>query len=394
MFNKRSTAARRRLRIEFLEDRSVPAGDIGLDIDVVDVPPVETPPDVIVQEEVVSDPKSETDVIITLDDVLVDPVADGEVIALESSLDGDPPASAVDLAAFTTVDKLKPSIGDIVTVKVTVSNNGDAPGTGVTVAATLPEGLTFVSADPGQGTYDSATGEWSVGTVYPGGPATLLVKATVADPAAKEVTASITAADQPDSNAENNSANASVEPVLANVKLTTSVSSPKIMVGGTVVYTLTIKNAGPGAARNIQVTDTLGAGLSFVRFQTPTRGSYNPATNIWSIKKLAPNSAATLRIVASVKKVGRLESSATLTATGLDVEKSTVDSVATVTGTKVNNPTTWSYTALGSNPGSLPVPVKKAKSASPATLSPFALAMQMANANMLALQALLMRLGA
>jgi uncharacterized repeat protein (TIGR01451 family) len=208
------------------------------------------------------------------------------------------------------------------------------------------------------------------------------------------VAATITAADQTDSNTENNAAASSVTPVLANVKLSTAVSSKKLIVGGTVVFTLTVKNTGPGAASNVAVSETLGPGLSYIRFQTPTRGSFNPRTKTWTIAKLPANASASLKIFAQVKKTGVLESSAALTATGIEVETSQVESTGTVTGTKSNGPATWSYVALGGKSAALPIP--KPKKSAPkvtATPSPLLQAMQMANANILALQALLMRLG-
>ena len=41
---------------------------------------------------------------------------------------------------------------------------GSATATGVTATESLPAGLTYVS-DDGQGSYDSATGIWTIGTL-------------------------------------------------------------------------------------------------------------------------------------------------------------------------------------------------------------------------------------
>ena len=64
-----------------------------------------------------------------------------------------------------TVDKAKPSVGDVVTLKVTVTNHGPAEATGVAATATLPAGMTFVSSDGGANKFDPATGTWTPGTV-------------------------------------------------------------------------------------------------------------------------------------------------------------------------------------------------------------------------------------
>ena len=64
-----------------------------------------------------------------------------------------------------TVSNPTPNVGDTITFTVTLSNTGPNTATNVQVTDVLPAGLTFVSATASQGTYDSATGVWTVGTV-------------------------------------------------------------------------------------------------------------------------------------------------------------------------------------------------------------------------------------
>ena len=48
-----------------------------------------------------------------------------------------------------------------------MSNNGPDAATNVTLQDLLPAGVTFVSATPSQGTYNSGTGVWNVGMTMP-----------------------------------------------------------------------------------------------------------------------------------------------------------------------------------------------------------------------------------
>src|SRR5262249_19877771 len=60
---------------------------------------------------------------------------------------------AADVAVTKTVDHPTPNVGDTVTFTLTLANAGPDPATGVVVSDPLPAGLTFVAANPSQGTY-------------------------------------------------------------------------------------------------------------------------------------------------------------------------------------------------------------------------------------------------
>src|SRR5262249_55236855 len=104
-----------------------------------------------------------------------------------------------DLALGKQVSNATPAVGDTITFTITLTNNGPATATGVAVTDLLPAGLTFVSATPSQGTYNSMTGAWTVGTVTTAVPQTLLISAQVTGSTAMTNTATVTASDQADS---------------------------------------------------------------------------------------------------------------------------------------------------------------------------------------------------
>ena len=138
-----------------------------------------------------------------------------------------------DLALAKSVNNAAPNVGDTITYTVTLSNNGPDAATGVQVTDLLPTGVTFVSDTPSQGTYNSVTGLWTVGSVTTTAPQTLTLTATVVAPAQVINTATITHADQFDPDPSNNTASAPEAAEEADLALSKSVNHPAPNVGDT-----------------------------------------------------------------------------------------------------------------------------------------------------------------
>ena len=85
-----------------------------------------------------------------------------------------------------TVSNATPNVGDQITFTVTLSDNSPGVATGVQVIDLLPAGVSFVAAAPSQGTYDSASGLWTVGTISSGVAQTLNIIGTVVSPTAAD----------------------------------------------------------------------------------------------------------------------------------------------------------------------------------------------------------------
>jgi uncharacterized repeat protein (TIGR01451 family) len=351
MSSKRTArSAGRRLRLEFLETREVPDATVPNTDPAkpTDTVPVQTsPPDTKPTDPAQTTPPPDsrpTDpapggIIVPA----VDP-ADPTVIYTTSAVDGEPQGPVVDLSTQTSISNLKPSLGDTVTIKVTVTNNGDVQATGVQLTTTLPAGMTFVSSDVGPSKYDPTTGAWDVGTLAFKGKAVLTLKAKVTDAAAQEFSATISHSDQADDKETNNAAAVNVTPVLGSLKLTKTVSTPAVAVGSTVVFTLAVGNGGPGMARGVTVTDTLGSGLLFARVVSASHGSFNPATGTWTIGALPAGQIAVLRMAVVVNKFAQIDSPASITGgTGYDPARSKVDATAVITGVRPNGQATWAF---------------------------------------------------
>jgi uncharacterized repeat protein (TIGR01451 family) len=223
------------------------------------------------------------------------------------------------LALTKTVNNATPTVSSNVTFTITLTNIGPSTATGVAVTDLLPAGLTFVSATTSQGSYNSATGLWTVGTVSTATPVTLSIVATVTGASVVSNTATISSSNQFDPNAGNNTASVTVTPqpagAGADLALTKTVSSATPTVGTNVTFTITLTNNGPVTATTVAVTDFLPAGLTFVS-ATPSQGSYNAATGVWTVGTIASGVSQTLTIVATVTGASAMTNIATVTASG------------------------------------------------------------------------------
>ena len=199
---------------------------------------------------------------------------------------------ASDLGITKTVSNANPKYLQNVTFTLTAHNNGPNNATGVTVTDKLPTGLKFVSAD---GTYDSATGVWTIGNLANGADAILHLVAQVTISNGQVTNIAVvneTTYDQNNTNNQNNST-VVVGPA-SDLSIIKTASSSKINYLGTVTFTLTARNNGPDTATGVVVNDKLPTGLKFIS----STGNYNATTGVWTIGSLANGATATLNIVA------------------------------------------------------------------------------------------------
>ena len=95
-----------------------------------------------------------------------------------------------------------------------------------------------------------------------------------------------------------------------------SVSNPNPVIGGTVIYTITVSNAGPLTATGMQVQDALPSGVSYV--SDNSSGAFNSSTGIWTVPgSLSSGASANLQITAIVNASGNYANLAEVFASGL-----------------------------------------------------------------------------
>lgn len=140
--------------------------------------------------------------------------ADGSVVAFDAVPPGDvvrnvfarewglgisPTPTGADLSLTLTASNTSPTVGQNVAYTVTVANAGPDAATGVKVGGNGPWwGSNLVSATPSQGSHDSVTGLWTVGTIPAGATATLQAVVKTSTAGTNTYYATVNTSDQPD----------------------------------------------------------------------------------------------------------------------------------------------------------------------------------------------------
>ena len=243
-----------------------------------------------------------------------------------------------DAADLVTVKTLAsgdstPEEGDTVIFQIEVTNNGAAQATNVSLTDALPAGITLTGGALSQGTYDAATGLWTIGTLNNGDVATITLEGTVdVGQGGNTITNVTTAAtgDQIDPSTVGDDLEESVDVVdnttdLVTVKtLASGDTTPG--EGDTVTFEITVTNNGVADATGVDLTDLLPAGLTATANNGGiTQGAYDAASGLWIIGDLANGASATLTIEGTVDagQSGNVITNTTTAATGDQVDPST-----------------------------------------------------------------------
>ena len=152
------------------------------------------------------------------------------------------PGSYADIAVVKTVSNSSAVIGDNDVYTITAHDNGPLAASGVTVTDVLPNGVVYVSSTASQGSYDPASGLWTIGSLAVGATATLHVTVRLA------ATGSIT-------NIARRSGETQTDPVPAN-----DVSSVGIVVASAPTPPVPATGAAPRSA----IPTGLGQGLAML----------------------------------------------------------------------------------------------------------------------------------
>lgn len=212
----------------------------------------------------------------------------------------------VDIAVSKTVNNAHPDHNDSVVFTVTAKNLGTANAQDVklTDVFTTLAGYHIDSITTSVGTYNQATGVWTIGALTAGQSVTLIVTGDLidgeCDPFTNTASMASIGGGAVDTNTANNSASVTVTPQEADLGVTKTVSvNPTPSQGNpNVTFKIVVSNTGPDAATGVIIADQLPAGLAFV---SASSGSYNATTGKWSIGTIASGESKTLTVTARLK---------------------------------------------------------------------------------------------
>lgn len=255
----------------------------------------------------------------------------GSFSGSSSSNTTETPVIQPQIALVKTANTVNATVGDTVVYTVTVSNTGNLQAN-VTITDTIPAATSFVAnsvvvsgvpqpgATPGTGI--------PVGVVAAGATA-VVTFAVVVDtlPSPQQLSNFATSSftfTPPDGRTLTGTAtsNTLTFPVSSpNVAVVKSTTSTAAALGDTVIYSILVTNSGIAPVNNIQLSDPIPAGASFVTGSVTVNGVAQPAANPAggiSLGTLAPGASATITFsirVDSIPPSGQLSNRSTVSFT-------------------------------------------------------------------------------
>ena len=203
------------------------------------------------------------------------------------------PPPVLTLTKSALADNVK--LGETVEFTIVLSNVGPGTATNVVLVDALPEGLDYLGtlSGPAPASATSRVVSWQFPIVPPGSQ-TLVLQTMAQMPGSWNNVAQASYATNTPISAL---ATVVVNPILLItnppplLSITKSAMPEAINVGDTVVYTITVNNAGPGTATNVVVSDTLPDGVDYIgTVSGPAPDSATARTVSWQLPVVPPGS--------------------------------------------------------------------------------------------------------
>jgi uncharacterized repeat protein (TIGR01451 family) len=254
--------------------------------------------------------------------------------------------SVIDLA-ITKADSVDPATpGENLVYTIVVTNNGPSDATQVNVTDNLPDGIRITSANSTVGTVTIPASAQdttaanpddltvNIGNLANGASATITINATVLPGTTGTLTNVATVASSDTSLTENVTTNNTATQTTGltpeiDLRITKTDSVDPVIAGNALTYTIVVTNDGPSTATNVNLTDTLPAGVTF----TSASSSQGTVTNnagvvTGNLGTLAPNASATVTLVVGVNAATRGTITNTASVQAAEAETTTTNNSA------------------------------------------------------------------
>ena len=206
-----------------------------------------------------------------------DPNGDNPGAPGDMGTSDDPTPLLIPAADLVTVKTLAsgdstPAEGDTVTFEIEVTNSGPDTATGVSLTDLLPAGLTVTAGNGAvtQGTYDAATGLWSIGDLASGATVTLTLEGTVDVGEGGNTITNVTTAAR-GNEADPSTVGDDLEEEVAVENLADLVTEKTLISGDatpaegdSVTFQIAVTNNGAAQATGVSLTDQLPAGITIL----------------------------------------------------------------------------------------------------------------------------------
>lgn len=222
--------------------------------------------------------------------------------------------------AITKTDSPDPvSVGQGLTYTLNIVNNGPCQASDIIVTDSLPAGVTLVSATPSQGSCTGAgtvtcgLGSLAVGT---NAAVVIVVNPTAAGTIKNSATVSSVDYDKYPSNNTASNIPTTVNPPPVNPVADLSISKSDypdpVIVGDSLLYTITVTNNGPDGATGVIVSDTLPPGVN-LSSAVPGQGSCSGSGTVTcSLGAISSGSSVPILITVTPSTTGVINNSATV----------------------------------------------------------------------------------
>jgi uncharacterized repeat protein (TIGR01451 family) len=209
-----------------------------------------------------------------------------------------------DLAVTMTDGKTSVVPGASNTYTITVTNNGPSTVTSLTLTDTIPAALLNSNFAPSVGAYDTNTGVWSGLNLASGDTVSMTLTGTI-DPAATGSLSNTVTVAPPSGWSDANSANDSAtdtDTLTPQADLAVAMTDGKTSAvpGTSTTYTITVTNNGPSTVSSLTLTDSIPAALLNATFGTPSVGSYDSGSGLWSGLSLASGQSVSITLTGTI----------------------------------------------------------------------------------------------